>query len=129
MPRLSISQARQLWSNAIAEKGWQTSTLEKVMFDWPSGKPTMYFPNPPAFYSISDELDTVDEERYLKLQAELIRRGEQRRDLGRRRSTRQTPAAQPLAFHPSAVTQDDVQEAMKAVMRTVHPLVVRQDKI
>jgi hypothetical protein len=129
MPRLSISQVRQLWSNAIAEKGWQASTLEKVMFDWQSGKLTMYFPNPPAFYSISDELDTVDEEQYLKLQAELIRRGEQRSDLGRRRSDRQNPAAQPLAFHPSTVTQDDIQEAMKSVMCTVHPLVVRQEQI
>src|SRR6266852_4876046 len=118
MNRLSISKARRLWSNAIAEKGWQTSTLEKVMFDWPSGKPTRYFPNPPAFYSLSDELDTVDEEQYLKLQAELIRRGEQRSDLGRRKSDRQTPVAQPLAFHPSAVTQDDILGAMKSVMGT-----------
>jgi len=100
------------------------------MFDWPSGKPTRYFPNPPAFYSISDELDTVDEEQYLELQDELIRRGEQRSDLGRIRNNLQTPAAaQAIAFDPSPVTRDDIREAMKTVMGTVHPLVVRQEQI
>ena len=76
------------------------------MFDWPSGKPTMYFPNPPAFYSISDELDTVDEERYLKLQAELIRRGEQRPRI-ERTATCGTPARPAPGRLPIPETVED----------------------
>src|SRR5437879_315098 len=34
-----------------------------------------------------------------------------------------------LDFHPCAVTRDDVQEAMREVMDTVHHLVVRQEQI
>ncbi len=128
MSRLNISKARDLWRDAIAEKGWQASTLEKVMFDWQRGKPTRYHPNPPAFYSIADELDTVDEEEYLELQAELIRRGERFSDLGRARTSRVSPVP-PLCLRPAPVRPKEIQEAIGAVMAIVHPAVVRQEQI
>src|ERR1700733_40611 len=128
MSRLNISKARDLWRDAIAETGWQSSTLEKVMFDWQKGKPTRYHPNPPAFYSISDELDTVDEADYLELQAELIRRGDRFSDLGRTRGSGVTYAS-PLCVHPAACIPGEIQATIGAVMASVHPAVVTQEQI
>jgi hypothetical protein len=127
MPRLDIVTAREMWGKVIGQKKWQGSVLEKVMFDWPKGEPTRYHDAAPAFYSIADESDTVDEQEYLKLQAELIRRGEYRSNLGRKRhSANPTPTAD---FKPSAIAIADIVRTMETVMRTVHPVVVRQEQI
>lgn len=127
MPRLTLSEARNLWQNAIPEK-WQNSKLEKVMFDWPIGKRTIYHSNPPAFYSIADELQTVDEQQYLELQAELLQRGEPRSALGRSRTSGRFSVPSP-SLTPAPVIREDIEDTIKTVMNTIHPYVVRQEQI
>ena len=105
MPRLSIFQARELWQKAVAEKGWQSSTLEKVMFDWESGKPTRYHSTPPAFYSLAMESETVDEAEFRALVDELIRRGERFSNLGRARSVGVLPRSRSI-IAPSSSHMD-----------------------
>jgi len=67
MPRQTEAWARPLWAAAMAEHDWESSVLDKVMFDWDPGKATRYHPNPPAFFSIADEDGTVDEQEYIEL--------------------------------------------------------------
>ncbi len=128
MSRLSLIQARELWRKAIAENCWQASTLEKVMFDWKGNKTTRYHANPPAFYSIANELETVDEVEFRALLDELIRRGKQFSNLGRARNMERA-AALPVNYCPVPLTHDPIQHAIKEVMVKVHPAVVRQEQI
>jgi hypothetical protein len=128
MPRLTIFQARSLWSSAIATRGWKGRIIEQVMFDWPDGNLTRYHPNPPAFHSISDEHDTVDEQVYCKLQAEILLCGERFSNLGSAQKSGASIAC-PLTCIPAPLTSSEIHQAIRIVMKTIHPAVVRQEQI
>jgi Endonuclease NucS C-terminal domain len=112
-----------MWRNAIAEKGWQGSTLEKVMFDWPLGKSTRYHPNPPAFDSIADEQKTVDEEDYRVLLGDLLRRGQRYSDLGSARNIQQSSEIEEVekAIETTFGLERDLQAALRSNMEQLEP--------
>jgi hypothetical protein len=128
MARKSESWARDLWGAAMAEHDWRGSVLEKVMFDWPSGKRSLYHPKPPAFLFIADQHGTVEEREYLDLQNALVQLGDERSRLGRRQHSADSPTIG-IPFAPAPISQTDVEDTIRAVMASVHPVVVRQEQI
>jgi endonuclease len=123
MSRLTLTQAKDLWRNAIAEKGWQRSTLEQVMFDWPTGRRTIYHPNPPAFNFIADEHKTVDEDEYRALISELIQRGQTYSDKGSRRSSPVFSETEEVeeAVETTFRLERDLQSALRANIEQLEP--------
>lgn len=92
--------------------------IAKVMFEWPRGKKTNYHPSPPAFDSIVDQSDTVDEKQYRPIQDQS----------GLENNTAQRVASAGRAFSFCLPRCDDVSSVFKA-MREVRVIALRINRI
>lgn len=153
---IAQSDARQLWLAELRKhgpRGWHTSKLSRVMFDWsPRDGITAYHPAA-AWPTIADRTGHAPLERYMALQRNLIEQGYRFSDPGSARSGGPTPRATGYPgttasaastrrivtpghgvprrsnYAPLSISFADVAAAVKSVMDNSHPVAVRQEQI
>lgn len=128
MARITRAEATQRWDQALRARGWQSSKLALVMFDYDAhmhGR-TIYHPAP-AWCTIAGPDDTADLDEYERLQNRLLKQGE---PYSRRGAAAHGGAVVPqMVAAPVPVTRTEIVSTIQRVMSIVHPLAVTQEQI
>jgi hypothetical protein len=127
--RLHRSEAQRLWDDAIRERGWEARLIVSVMFDWPIGHKTKYHCNPPAFNSIADKNDTVDEQEYLRVQNEILTVGQRHSERGRARRYDSTTGNNRIDCEPAPISKSDIEQTIWAASNRLDPRIATQEQI
>ena len=126
--RLTETEARQRWNEAVRARGWQKSKLRLIMFDYRSAEqgPTLYCPAP-AWPTIADDANTAAVEDYARIEQCLLAQGEPHSQRGAARHNGSLYVQ--LVPNPTPVRRNEIVATIEQVMRKMHPLAITQEQI